>query len=97
MESTRKLENDLKCEICEKTFQSNERKRKHFGTTHGETNIFTCNVCNRIFGTKNGLTFHLKNYHQEAPRKFKCDSCGKSFYQSVHLKNHIKKIHERQR
>ena len=24
METNRKLENDLKCEICEKTFQSNE-------------------------------------------------------------------------
>ena len=44
MESTRKIENDLKCEICEKTFQNNQRKKHHFKTAHGEIKNFSCDV-----------------------------------------------------
>merc|ERR1712018_784080 len=33
----------------------------------------------------------------EGKRNYKCDSCGKAFAFSQHLKNHIRKIHEGQR
>ena len=97
MESFAKLENTFKCEICEKTFKNNESKCQHIRSAHGETKFFACNVCNKIFETKNGLNFHLKNHQQEDPRKFKCDSCGQFFTQSGFLKTHVKTIHEKQR
>ena len=89
MNSSGKLEDNFKCEICEKTFQNNKSKSQHIRSSHGEANIFTCNVCNRTFETKYGLNSHLKNHHQVGPRKFKCDSCGISFTQSGFLKKHI--------
>ena len=91
------MRNNYKCEICEKRFQTNQKKNQHIRNVHGEVKTFICNVCNRIFGRKEQLTLHLKNYHQEGQRNYKCESCEKSFIQSGALKYHIKSFHEGQR
>ena len=97
MESSKNLmESNHACEICEKIFQTIQKKKQHIRNVHGEVKIFTCNVCNRIFGSQKQLTLHLKNYHQEGERKYKCESCEKFFTTTGSMKNHIKILHERQ-
>ena len=98
METTiNKPQNKFKCEICEKSFSTNQSKNQHIRNTHGQVKIFTCNVCGRIFGKNQQLTLHQKNYHQQGRRQFNCDSCEKSFTQAGNLKVHIKTLHEGQR
>ena len=95
METTTRnfIENYSKCQICEKTFATNQRKSQHMRKIHGKVKMFACNVCNKIFAKKCTLTSHLKNYHQEGQRHYKCDSCGKAFSEAGTLKNHINAIH----
>ena len=91
------LQNKFKCEICEKTFSTNNSKSQHIRNAHGVGRSFSCNVCGRIFGKNKQLTLHKKNYHQEGRRQFNCDSCEKSFTLAGHLKIHMMSIHEGQR
>ena len=93
MESSR----TFRCEICEKTFQTNQKKIHHIRAVHGEVKQQTCNVCNRIFRKKDQLNLHITNYHLEGPRNFKCDYCEKLFTKSRYLENHINTFHEEQR
>ena len=95
MESSKNLkENDFKCEICEKSFHTNLKRNQHIKNAHGEVKNFTCNVCNKIFGGKYNLNYHLNNYHQNGSKKFKCDSCGKSFTLLRSLKKHKTVVHD---
>ena len=54
-------------------------------------------MCATEYLEKQGLTLHLKNYHQEGQRNFKCDACQNSFTESGSLKKHTKTIHDGQR
>ena len=36
-------ENNFECEICEKSFQTNQKMNQHIKLVHGKTNLFSCN------------------------------------------------------
>ena len=42
----------FKCEICEKTFSTNQSMSQHISIVHGEAKNFECNVCSKNFGHK---------------------------------------------
>ena len=44
------------CEICAKTFSTNQYKDKHISIVHGEVKKFECNVCSKTFGHNIELT-----------------------------------------
>ena len=66
-----KINTYFKCEICENTFSTNQKKNIHIKNAHGEAKFVTYNVCNKIFRRKNQLTLHLKNHHHSpgSPKK----------------------------
>ena len=90
---------NLKCEICEKIFQTEQKKTRHIRSVHGKVkNLkYICNVCDKKFERENQLNLHITNYHLKGPINFKCDFCGKYFTISRDLKKHIQTVHERQK
>ena len=71
------------CEICEKTFSSNQTKDKHISIVHGEIKNFQCIVCSKYFSQNQELTIHIETNHK-GQRNYKCDSCGKSGTSDLH-------------
>ena len=55
--------NNFNCEICEKSFSSNQNKKKHISIVHGEGKTIVCNVCSSSFGFKKELKNHMKSLH----------------------------------
>ena len=76
------------CSTCDKRFATKFELNNH-QATHSEERTFKCMVCpdNRSFKTKKTLTHHMK-FHYE--KKFSCKECGKKYYNSTHLKRHMK-------
>ena len=58
------------CEICKKTFSTNNDKNQHISTVHGEVKIYACNVCTKTFNQKHELMSHIEKTHQ--PKYQKC-------------------------
>ena len=77
----------LKCDICDKEFQSSNGLKYHFNTTHNLEKEYQCNICQKVFNIQNQLTLHVKTVHEN--KKFhECDSCGKSFSQAGSTQRH---------
>ena len=76
------------CEICEKSFSTNQCKKNHIDIVHGKVKKFTCDVCSSSFGFKFQLTIHIENNHKGG--KYECKNCGKVFVGSGGLAKHIK-------
>ena len=58
-------------------------------TVQEETN--NCDVCNKLFKSKQTLKVHNDSIHRGI--KFSCETCGKSFTQKSAVKVHMKNLH----
>ena len=92
MDKSKDLIKNFKCEICERSYSTNNSKSQHILDIHGEANEFVCNVCD---ANSRNLQNHIKANH-DRKSKHKCDSCGKFFPQAGTLRKHML-IHEGQR
>lgn len=52
-------------------------------------NIWICDICGKIFSTKNHIQQHMK-LHRKAPKEHKCYLCGWEFYEKGNLTRHLK-------
>ena len=57
------------CEICERAFSTNQNKKRHISTFHGEVKMFDCNVCSKKFGRNDELMGHIENNHKVKDQK----------------------------
>ena len=71
------LPKNFTCEICEKTFSTNQGKDKHISIVHGEVKKFVCNVCCKTFGHNHELLIHMETNHKI--KDHYCKLCGKVF------------------
>ncbi|XP_056640389.1 gastrula zinc finger protein XlCGF57.1-like isoform X2 [Diorhabda sublineata] len=80
---------NIKCDICLKTFSHKSKLDIHLLIHTGEK-PFKCDICLKTFSQKSHLNVHLLIHTGE--KRFKCDICLKTFlYKSnlnVHLLNH---------
>lgn len=61
-------------------FHNTKALARHKLKEHGEGN-FSCEICNKLFGTKEYLMNHMKSKHmpKEKTDPFTCHRCGKQF------------------
>ena len=52
-------------------------------------------MCKKSFSTKSSLTLHKLTHRSVKPHE--CTDCGSKFKQKVHLDNHIKHVHKKER
>ena len=124
---SKKLQNNLKCDLCEKVFHYKKNLKNHFQRHHNEIK-FSCTFCDKQFAYKLNLARHMEDHTNLKPQTkkqcdYECDICGKAFKslntfsthratihlnkelfeckkctkqfkQSIHLKRHIKLVHE---
>ena len=75
----------LKCQKCERSFESMKELKKHFKEKHpGETK---CEICSETFTKNSDLEIHIKNLHTEK-ESYRCEECGKTFALKWRLKKH---------
>ena len=88
------------CKICSNEFEEISGLKEHFKAEHKEQNMFSCEMCGKLFTKPSVLQSHIKTVHEgrkqihKEPKKFECETCGKIFSQSSHLKVHVKTVHE---
>ncbi|XP_019764140.1 gastrula zinc finger protein XlCGF57.1 isoform X1 [Dendroctonus ponderosae] len=80
---------NFSCQICGKTYISNNRLQDHIKLTHQE-NKFCCHLCNKEYKQKSGLEVHIKSHSGE--NNYPCEICGKRFAFKGSLYQH-KRIH----
>ena len=78
------------CTICGSSFRTKLALTAHMMVELGKSK-FECSYCKKQFPYKRGLTDHLLTHTGERPHE--CKECGKRFTQKVHLRTHMKLVH----
>ena len=82
------------CQICGKSllqvYMRTHMKLKH--EYNEELDSHKCDLCGKVFKTKNGCTKHKQKDHEG--KRYKCDSCDYTSKGSEGLKRHIRIVHE---
>lgn len=73
-----------KCNICNLYFVW---LADHVRTVHEKVRNFVCEICNKSFGKKSGLTTHISTVHEKI-KVFSCDICFKHFGHKQHAVKH---------
>ena len=83
----------IKCNMCAKTFGSNEALRHHTNVSHEEKLPDMCLICNASFTSKSSLKNH-QNYAHSTEKNIECEFCEKQFKQKRDLNVHLKMTHD---
>ncbi|XP_001658771.2 zinc finger protein Xfin [Aedes aegypti] len=98
--------NQLQCDICQKTYKLGKTMRAHKKNSHG-IKEHSCPVCERPFALRHALKRHLLTHQSVEERQrirptpdannvvkpFVCDICQKAFKRKGRLWEHQKKVH----
>ncbi|XP_055709432.1 zinc finger protein Xfin-like [Phlebotomus papatasi] len=88
-----KPERKFKCPHCPKTTKTATNLKLHIRTHTGEK-PYECADCGKCYVQKCALKVHITMKHDRDKKKTEiCQICGKGFYFSRRLRNHIREIH----
>ncbi|XP_045199273.1 zinc finger protein 391-like [Mercenaria mercenaria] len=76
------------CDICGLVFKSVIRVKAHKRGVHIVAPV-VCHVCGAICKNKRALLVHRRR-HDMKNKKYNCDDCGKSFFNSTLLSQHVR-------
>ncbi|KAJ6634063.1 Transcription factor grauzone [Pseudolycoriella hygida] len=77
---------DLSCQICNETFETFNKAKKHYRAIHNVPFLVYC--CGRKF---NRITFALSHiFHHQNPDSYRCETCDKRFSHKAAFQKHIK-------
>ena len=82
----------LKCQNCEKVFNSVQNLSYHTKTKH-EGVKYACNQCDQQFTTQSNLSAHIKSKHKGV--KYACNQCDYQATQQGNLRTHVQFIHDK--
>ncbi|XP_063706898.1 zinc finger protein 596-like [Culicoides brevitarsis] len=78
-----------KCNICGVLVLD---LKKHFRTSHNDSNPVVCNICGKSLMNEMKLRYHT--YKRHPPQgKFRCNICDKDFCNALYLKEHTHQKH----
>ncbi|XP_063371874.1 GDNF-inducible zinc finger protein 1-like [Cydia amplana] len=80
------------CPSCDKTYSKRVYMTNHFNLEHLKESKFVCPLCDRRFLNGFRLRYHVKYYHEKAPKpkNHMCSYCGKGFNTRRILDNHVR-------
>jgi len=79
------------CDICSKSFGTNERLKIHIHRQHVKNDVFSCDQCSYATSHVTSMKNHKRTHTGERP--YVCHICSKTFTQPQHLNRHIKGVH----
>ena len=100
-----KHKHDLRCDICDLNFDSENHKVQHMSLVHKSGKIIDtfesendsknilCDICNKTFSSIINLLSHIKQEHQNHP-DLKCEICKITFEKILRKNEHIAIVHE---
>ena len=83
-------ERNFSCELCEVSVKTEALLKRHMAR-HTNVKNEVCQVCGRSFRVRSDLLRHMVR-HDSSKRTFKCEECGKAFFEDQKLKQH-RRIH----
>ena len=95
-----KVDMKIPCEICGRTYRhpfllKQHIKQKHRPNNKEKNKTWKCSACgDKVWTTRSGYRMHMRKEHEGETKKFQCHECGKEFYQSHMLEDHVKIVHE---
>ena len=89
------MDEELKCQTCEKKFASKKNLRQHVRHVHEKKKMHECDICNKKFALKTNLRQHVQHVH-ENQTLHECGICEKKFASKKNLHRHVRRIHEKQ-
>lgn len=76
------------CDICGLAFKSQIRVKAHKRNVHVDEPVI-CHVCGTVCKNKRALLVHRRR-HDMKNKKYRCENCGKSFFNSTLLEQHVR-------
>ncbi|KAK3849112.1 hypothetical protein Pcinc_044120 [Petrolisthes cinctipes] len=83
----------FECTFCKKKFKRKEKLKYHERIHTGER-PFQCHLCARGFVSKTKLDVHLSRHRGD--RRYRCTYCTKIYAGAWDLKQHVRKVHDKQ-
>lgn len=85
---------NLTCPVCQKVFTRTDSLKSHMVRMHEEDGGLNCYICGKNFPSQGQLEMHVRVHTGERP--FICNYCAKGFVQKVHLRTHLRTMHNMQ-
>ncbi|XP_058462003.1 zinc finger protein 891-like [Malaya genurostris] len=82
------------CNLCSKAYKQSNELKEHKASAHSEKGFrktYSCTLCDKQLGTRNGLYVHMKVHRGE--KNHSCSFCEKRFVTSGELTSHLRHIH----
>ena len=83
----------INCEICNKTFRTQMKKRIHYESVHMNKKKIKCTKCPETFVDHFTRQKHLIDEHGENQKRYSCNECDKAFTRKFGLNVHVKRCH----
>ena len=84
---------DRKCKLCDKSYFSTKKLKKHMRKRHLGKTPYQCGECHRYYGDSQSLKIHMKKHVPagEVGQQFTCGVCNKTFPTVGKLNQHSEK------
>ena len=83
------------CPICNISESSKHKLFRHMRAAHDDNKVgsfIPCEICGKSI-EENRMKRHVTSSHAEMGGNFRCSQCGKKFFNTFRLKNHVKIVH----
>uniref|UniRef100_A0A182Q9L4 C2H2-type domain-containing protein n=1 Tax=Anopheles farauti TaxID=69004 RepID=A0A182Q9L4_9DIPT len=84
----------VRCPQCDKVLASQGSLRKHLVSMHGEGEQHICDVCARVFRSKQSFETHRKDHEgRRLESKMQCELCSVWLTDKYCLRKHMQRMH----